>query len=68
MESNKGKSHMNVSSFNKDSKDSKDEEPEDKDEKEFKPIPLSKKGNSTNLRSFISAEVKDKCENQGNDG
>ena len=64
MEGNqKYKSHVNVSSYAKDVGDKVDPNQincNDDEETEFKPTPLSKKGNSTNLRGFLTSDLKEK--------
>ncbi len=65
MEGNqKYKSHVNISSYAKEV-DGKDETKKNQDEdEEFRPTPLSKKGNSTNLRGFLTSDLKDKLDDQ----
>lgn len=62
MEGNqKFKSHVNVSSYAKEVGDKVEpNQNQDDEEAEFKPTPLSKKGNSTNLRGFLTSDLKDK--------
>lgn len=62
MEGNqKFKSHVNVSSYAKEVSEKVESKiKEGDDETEFKPTPLSKKGNSTNLRGFLTSDLKDK--------
>ena len=68
---NKFKSHVNISSFAKSDDPNKienqEKEKENDEEKEFKPIPISKKGNSTNLRMYINEELRDKVNSMNND-
>ncbi len=62
MEGNqKFKSHVNVSSYAKEGDDKNDpQKNQDEDAGEFRPTPLSKKGNSTNLKGFLTNDLKDK--------